>query len=239
MSLNFLIKDSYIYKNFQLHYLKRSFYSLVGIMKKIIRYLQTYKLIYSFLSVIVVAMLLFSCGKGDNGQNDSDYFSFDKSILGIEVVDQEFGLKFYPPVNWELQQTSISKKVEAHDSANPNDHFVYLPTYVFFDDSTGGLLSVGKVVTNDTTLAKSARLNFYKGLISSKHKNDKLISGNFVHSKIYFSQFKIEKYNLVSFKLFFLNINGDILEFDYTIPAGYLVSVQPSIKSSIGSIRLQ
>jgi hypothetical protein len=208
-------------------------------MKKILRYIRTYKLIYSSLTVIVTAMLLLSCGKGDSSQNDSDYFSFDKSMLGIEVVDQELGLKFYPPVNWELQQTSISKKIEARDSANPNDNFVYLPIYVFFDASTGGLLSVGKVVTTDTTLAKSARLNFYKGLISSKHENDKLTSANFIHSKIYFSQFKIEKYNLVSFKLFFLNKNGEILQCDYTIPAGYSESTQPSIKSSIGSIRLQ
>jgi hypothetical protein len=101
------------------------------------------------------------------------------------------------------------------------------------------LLSVGKVITNDTTLAKSARLNFYKGLISSKHKNDKLVSANFIHSKVYFSQFKIEKFNLVSFKLFFLNMKGEIIEFDYTIPAAYLESIHPSIKSSIGSIRLQ
>lgn len=208
-------------------------------MEKLFSYSQTYKVVYSFLALIVAAMLLLSCGKGNNSQDDADYFLSDKSLIGIEVVDQELGLKFYPPVNWQLQQTSISKKVESRDSSNPNDHFVYLPTYVFFDASSGGLLSVGKVATNDTTLAKSARLNFYKGLISSKHKNDKLISENFVHSKIYFSQFKIEKYNLVSFKLFFLNLNDDILEFDYTIPAGYLENIQPSIKSSIGSIRLQ
>ncbi|MBA4407282.1 hypothetical protein C0389_08415 [bacterium] len=198
-----------------------------------------YKLVHSTLALIISAMLFFSCKKGTDEQDYSDYFSFDKNLTGMEVVDQELGLKFYPPKNWELQQTSISKKIETRDSANPKDNFVYSPTYIFFEKSTGGLLSVGKVVTADTTLAKSARLNFYKGLISTKHKNDKLVSGDFVHSKIYFSQFKIEKYNLVSFKLFFLNLNSEIIEFDYTIPANYLEGIQPSIKSSIGSIRLQ
>lgn len=200
--------------------------------------LPKHKLVHSTLAVIISAMFFFSCKKGADEQDYSDYFSFDKNLNGMEVVDQELGLKFYPPKNWELQQTSISKKIEARDSANPNDNFVYSPTYVFFDDSTGGLLSVGKVVTADTTLAKSARLNFYKGLISTKHKNDNLVSGNFIHSKIYFSQFKIEKYNLVSFKLFFLNLDSEIIEFDYTIPAGYLESTKPSIKASIGSISL-
>lgn len=207
-------------------------------MKKKLIYLQTFKMIFLFLAAVVALNMLVSCGKGDSGQNDSDYFIFDKSMTGIEVVDQELGLKFHPPVNWQLQQTSISKKIEARDSANPNDHFIYLPTYVFFDASTGGFLSVGKVLTSDTSMAKSTQMNFFKGLISSKHKNDNLISENFVHSKIYFSQFKIEKYDLVSFKLIFLNLYGEILEFDYTIPAGYLETTKSSIKASIGSIKL-
>ncbi|MCX6167815.1 MAG: hypothetical protein NTX65_00625 [Ignavibacteriales bacterium] len=185
------------------------------------------------------SFIIISCGKGKNDQADSDYFSFDKSKLGMEVVDQDLGIKFYPPISWELRQTLISKKIEARDVANPGDHFIYEPTYVFFDNSSGGLLSVGKVVTNDTSLAKSSRLNYYKGLISTKHKNDKLSSSNFIHSKIYFSQFTIEKQNLFSYKLVFENNAGQIIQFDYTIPSGYLETAQPLIKSSIGSIRPQ
>ncbi|MHB8931820.1 MAG: hypothetical protein ACYC5R_14590 [Melioribacteraceae bacterium] len=205
-------------------------------MEKIIRYSSFMKLINLAIVVVISSFIVISCGKGKNDQNDSDFFSFDKSKLGIEVVDQELGIKFNPPINWELRQTSISKKVESRDAANPNDHFVYEPTYVFFDNSTGGLLSVGKVVTNDTTLAKSARLNYYKGVISTKNKNEKFTSGNFIHSKIYFSQFILEKQNLISYKLVFENTAGQIIQFDYTIPAGNLETAQPLIKSSIGSI---
>lgn len=208
-------------------------------MKKISRYCTTQKFIHPILAICLSTVLFFSCGKGDSLQDDSDYFTFDKSLHGIEVVDQELGIKYFPPKNWELQQSMISKKTESRDSSNPNDKFIYSPTYVFFDDSTGGFLSVGKVVTSDTMLAKGARLNFYKGLISSKYKNESLIIGNFIHSKIYFSQIKFEKYNLVSFKLLFLNANNEILEFDYTIPSKFFEGTEPSIKSSIGSIRLQ
>ena len=207
-------------------------------MKKKQRVYKTNKIIYAFIGALLIAFSLSSCGKGDNSQSDSDFFSFDKSLHGMEVVDQELGLKFFPPVNWELQQTLISKKIESRASANPTDHFVYKPTYVFFDDSSGALLSVGKVSTNDTTLAKSALLNYYKGMISDKLKNDKLISDTFIHSKIYFSQLRIEKYNLISYKVFFLNSKGEILEFDYTVPSSFLDKIHPSIKSSIGSITL-
>lgn len=196
------------------------------------------KILNSFIAVTLLVTLFISCRKGGEEENASDYFTSDKLNRGVEVVDQELGIKFYPPVGWDLQQTAISKKIESRNSANPNEHFVYQPTYIFFDDSTGGLLSVGKVITNDTALAKSARLNYYKGLINSKHKNDNLDTGNFIHTKIYFSQFKIEKHNLVSYKLIFENTNGEIIEFDYTIPAAHLEGIQPSIKSSIGSINL-
>lgn len=192
------------------------------------------------LILVVMISLLVSCGKGKDNQGDSDeYFSFDKSKLGIEIVDQELGIKFYPPIKWELRQTSISKKIESRGAAaKPGDNFVYKPTYVFFNDSTGGLLSVGKVVTNDTVLALSAQLNYYKGLIGTRHKNNNLSTENFVHSKIYFTQFKIEKQNLVSFKIVFENSRREIIQFDYTIPANNLEDTQSIIKSSLGSIRL-
>ena len=189
--------------------------------------------------LLAASVILISCSKSKNGEADaSDYFSFDTSKLGMEVVDQDMGIKFYPPMKWELRQTQISKKIESRGAAvKPEDNFVYKPTYVFFNDSTNGLLSVGKVETKDTTIAKSAQLNFYKGLMATKYKDNHLTSVTFVHSKIYFSQIKLEKENLTSFKILFENSKQEIIEFDYTVPTKYFESTYPSIKSSIGSIR--
>lgn len=194
-------------------------------------------LIISSITILTALSIFISCGKGSGIGDGSEYFSFDRSNLGIEIVDQEMGIKFYPPKEWELRQTSISRKIESRDSSNPADQFIYHPTYVFFNNSTGGLLSVGRVTADDTTLTGSARINFYKGLLNTKHKNDNLSTANFVHSKLYFSRFKIQKQNLVSYKLIFENKRGEIIEFDYTIPQDNLESADPSIKSSIGSIR--
>lgn len=189
--------------------------------------------------LLAASVILISCSKSKNGEADaSDYFSFDTSKLGMEVVDQDMGIKFYPPMKWELRQTQISKKIESRGAAvKPEDNFVYKPTYVFFNDSTNGLLSVGKVETKDTTIAKSAQLNFYKGLMATKYKDNHITSVTFVHSKIYFSQLKLEKENLTSFKILFENSKQEIIELDYTIPSKYFESSYPFIKSSIGSIR--
>jgi hypothetical protein len=182
-------------------------------------------------------MILSSCGKGKTNNGESEYFSFDKSSLGIEVVDVDLGIKFNPPVKWNLRQTMISRKIESRGNiSNPGDNFIYKPTYVFFNDSTGGLLSVGKVISNDSTLTGSAKLNYYKGLLSEKTPKDKLSAASFINSKIYFSQFKIQKENLISVKLVFENLKGDIIQFDYSIRSDYLEGMLHSIKSSIGSI---
>lgn len=186
-------------------------------------------------SLLTISFFLNSCSdKKDSADNDS-YFSFDKSKVGIEVADQELGIKFNPPAGWDLTPSSISKKIESCGAAN--DSFIYKPTYIFFNDTTGSLLSVGKVITNDSTLSQSSVLNYYKGLISSKHKNDKLAIGGFVHSKIAFTQFEIRKENLLSFKIIFENTSNEIIQFDYTIRQNSFDKSESAIKASIGSIR--
>jgi len=197
---------------------------------------------YYFLIVLLFVssfLFLISCGKGKNDGTDlSNFIAFDKSKLGIELVDQSMGIKFSPPNGWELKQSSISRKVESRGSTtNPNDNFFYQPIYVFFDNTTGGLLSVGKVETSDTTISKSARLNYYKSLLNKKYKINDLEVGNFVHSKIYFTQLKFRKENLISYKIIFENSSGDLIQFDYTIPKDFLENVNLSIKSSVGSIQ--
>jgi len=196
---------------------------------------------FFLLALISVSSLMFliSCGKGKNAETDlSDFIAFDKSKLGIEVTDQSLGIKFFPPNGWDLKQSSISRKVESRGSStNPNDNFFYQPVYVFFDKTTGGLLSVGKVETSDTTIIKSARLNYYKGLLNTKYRNNDLSVGNFVRSKIYFTQLKFRKENLISYKIIFENSSGDMIQFDYTIPKDFLENADLSIKSSVGSIQ--
>lgn len=191
--------------------------------------------------IIIVMFLLFilvSCGKNNGTNGENEYFLFDSSKLGIEVADHDLGIKFLPPKNWNLRPTSISKKVESRGaSENQSENFVYQPIYVFFSDSTSGLLSVGKVVTSDSTIAQSAKINYYKSLLSTKYKTDNLSSADFMHSKIYFHQIRFNKHNLVSTKVFFENTNHEIIQFDYTIPSSYLEGTEDFIKSSLGSIK--
>ena len=190
--------------------------------------------------LLSTSLILVYCREKNSGEADTvDYVSFDRSKLDIEITDLDLGISFSAPRSWSFKQTSISNKTESRGSAvNPSDNIIYKPTYVFFNDSTGSLLSVGKIITEDSSMAGPARINFYKSLLISKYKNDKIKVVNFINSRILLTQFKIERQNLVSFRIIFENARQEIIQFDYTVPLGRLESDYPSIKSSIGSLKL-
>jgi hypothetical protein len=191
-----------------------------------------------FIACLLICVVVFLVYKvwtnlrKDNSAED-EYFLIDSSKLGVEVTDQDLGIRFYPPKNWTLRPTSISRKIESRGVA---EKFIYQPIYVFFNDSVGALLSVGKVAASDSTLAKSARINYYKNLLNEKYKGDGFSSNEFVRSKIYFNQVKFVKHNLISLKIFFENSHQEIIQFDYTVPSNHYDGIEKFVKSSIGSI---
>ena len=196
-------------------------------------------LIHQIIFVSIIALSFYNCGGNKNEGDPADFISNDSTKLGIEIIDQDLGVKFYPPKDWILMQSSLSKKIENRKGvANPADNFVYQPVYVFFDNQTHGFLSIGTVSTGDSTLPKSAVLNYYKGMISSKYKNNDLSIGSFTNSGVTFTQFKFTKENLISLKLVFENSKNKIIQLDYTVPSEFQNSSDKAIRSSIGSIRL-
>ena len=186
--------------------------------------------IFLFLTILT----LYSCS-GKKVDDNSDFFIENKNEIGIELVDQDLGIKFNPPKGWELTPSSLSKKIE--NKLNPNDGYVYQPIYVFFNRASLGFLSAGKVILTDTTLASSAKLNYYKSFLTDKYKNVNCSLGNFSNNKIYFTQFRYEKANLISYKLFFQNSKNEIVQFEYSIRKEILEQSSIAIKSSIGTIR--
>lgn len=196
--------------------------------------------IYKVILFVFPILLLFKCS-GDNGGGDgSNFFTIDNSKLGIEIIDNDLGIKISPPKNWVLMPSSISKKVEVKSGiVNSQENFIYQPVYIFFDDQTSGICSIGKVMAGDSTLSQNSKMNYYKSMLAAKYKENELSLGNFKKSGIAFSQLKFKKEKLISVKLLFENKRGEIIQVDYTIPSNYYKSMEPYIKSSAGSIILE
>lgn len=185
-----------------------------------------------FLALLFVS-IWFGCSKDVNDEEIS--FIVDQSKLGIEMSDYDLGVKFHPPKNWELQPASLSKKIE---SRNSTESFIYEPIYLFFNDSSKAVLSVGKVMSLDSSVSKSAQINFYKSLLLSKYKENNVRFSSFTHNKINFTQLIFEKGNLISYKIIFLNGDNDIIQFDFSFRSEFKKNILINIKASIGSIKL-
>ncbi|MCX7875415.1 MAG: hypothetical protein N2321_04505 [Melioribacteraceae bacterium] len=189
-----------------------------------------YKGIKYLVISLTTLLIIFSCSKDE--LRDEINFVNDSTKIGIETSDYDLGIKFNAPKNWDLQPASLSRKVES----NSNDSFIYQPIYLFFDTSTKSILSVGKVVSLDTSMSKNSRINFYKSLLTRKNKNNKLAFSSFTNNKIHFNKISYEKENLISYKIIFNNDNFDIIQFDYSFSKENLKSEIEFIKASIGTI---
>ncbi len=194
--------------------------------------IKRFKIVSKFLLLL---LSINACSNKEEADKVEKFFVFDTKNIGIDVTDSELGIVFHPPLNWELTPSSLSKKLETNNGRD--EGFTYTPTYLFFDKSNGSILSVGKVIPNDSTQNKAASINYYKSVLLQKYKSLQTGYSSFVHSKIQFNLFRLQKENLLSYKLFFLNSKLDLIQFDYTIPKALSDSTNYSIKASVGSIR--
>lgn len=188
--------------------------------------------------LFILTLYLISC---DRSRDEDDYYEFystDKSKLAAEIIDQKLGVKFNPPLNWSLRPAELSIKTESKNKiVNPEaKYFAYQPKYLFFNDSTGSLLSVGLVDYPDTALTPNMKYNLYKNLLSNKYKKDNLSIADFSRANVDYTLFKSEKGNFVNFKIIFENKTKGIIQFDCTITKNHLEKEQEFLKSCIGSI---
>lgn len=193
------------------------------------------------LLVIFFTIYIIGCKSDeDAGWFNADFYNNDSDKIAPEIVDESLGCKFNPPVNWLFQSAELSKKIESKNNLQDNalKSFTYSPFYLFFNDSTGSLLSIGMVEYSDSVSTLESLVNSYKNLLSNKLKNEKLSIGSFNKSGIKFAQFKSEKGNFVNYKIFFPNESGKLIQLDCTIRKENLETELNYLKASVGSIEL-
>lgn len=191
--------------------------------------------------LITALVLLFSCKSGDESDWFSgDFYSNDKSKLSSEIVDEILSCKFNPPINWSFQSAELSRKIESKNRFQDSGQkiFTYSPLYLFFNDSTGSLLSVGLVETTDSSATVDTKMNNYRNLLSNKYRNDKLSMGSFTKSGIKFTQLRSEKETFVNYKILFANSENKLIQIDCTIRKEDLKTELDFLKATVGSIQL-
>ncbi|MBM4172444.1 MAG: hypothetical protein FJ214_11290 [Ignavibacteria bacterium] len=187
---------------------------------------------------IIPILILVSCSKSVDSNDNYEFYIDDNSKIAAEIIDQQLSIKFNPPKGWNFQSAELSKKIESRTKGiDPTQkNFSYKPVYLFFNDSTGSLMSIGLIDYPDSSMSLLNKLNQYKNLISNKYIKDQLVIGNFIKSKINFTQFKTEKENLVNYKIVFHNdVNGIVL-FDCTMQKKNIASEHNYFKATVNTI---
>ena len=189
------------------------------------------------IALLLVLMMFNYCGgKKDKVEEQFDFAISDESQLGLETFDKDLGVKFNSPKKWKFQSASLSRKIEeTKNSTNINESFSYQPVYLFFDDSTGSVLSVGFVDNGDTTVSYDFKRNQYKNILHDKYSKDSATVNEFSYLKINYTLLKFERNSLISYKILFTSNKGLIM-FDFTIRNEYHDSELRKVKACIGSI---
>jgi predicted small secreted protein len=103
--------------------------------------------------------------------------------------------------------------------------------------TNNSLLAVGKVIAGfPQLLSNQISLNEYLKVVSENFKESINKKGNFLKMELNFTQYLIQKQNLISFKLIF-ELNDTIYQFDYTTQKETYQHELKSIESSMGTIK--
>lgn len=171
---------------------------------------------------------------------EKKFYSTKTTDLAQKTTDFDLGIIFNSPKNWDLRSTEISRRIEnKRGYKGIKGEFIYEPSYVFFDDSTTSVLSLGRVEPPDSLKGRSGLLNFYSQILVSKEigENDNEVD-QFVKDEIKFTQFTLDRGSIISKRLVLQNKFDDLIQFEYTSRKNFFDSEYQKILQSIGSIIL-
>lgn len=193
-----------------------------------------------FISILII-ILTISCGKEEIAEKpESNLLKVDSSKIGIQIVNNNFGISYSPPLGWELMPSELSERYVARLNKEKfsKDHFVYKPLNIYFNKINSGLLSVGIVELSSDKWQDSVDVNYYSAQLEKNYPNNMIEKMILNTDQLKIIQLKLEKANLITLKNLFQNESGQIFQFDYSIQKKLLEKENGAIQSSIASIKL-
>ena len=191
------------------------------------------------LVLFIAVFALNSCKKGDENGFEEITINVDQNRIGNEFVEMNLKFKFNPPKGWMLKPSELTEKIVSRQNADKlaGDSFIYKPLYVFFSDSTKGILTFGTIEKNDS-LKTPVQIQRYLDELIARFGKENIKTKNFIKDKIMFSQLTIIKQSIITRKLIFKNIDGNYLQFDYTLQKDIFELEDKAIESSLGTLKL-
>lgn len=196
---------------------------------------------YSAIILLVLSVIVFSCGgEKTTEENNQQKPVLEEKILSDIVIDEDLGISYQVPLQWELMSAELSERYVARMNSEKFDgnFIVYQPKAFYFNSSISGLLRVGSVIKNEESSELELTIDHYITLFqkfnSIKNFERKKIQTN----NLVITQLIIEKSNLISFKNIFMNRQNKIIQFDFSLQKKDFEKEKDKISSSLASIKL-
>lgn len=186
------------------------------------------------LLILFFASLLFisSCAEEDKTEQIPElYFNIDTTLVSEYNYLDSLRLALRIPEDWnETEDIILDTVLTALENTDKTSlSFDYNPELILKDDSTQSILTIG-------TVKNSLGKEEYIESIESTFDKWKVKKGNFTNNNIEFTQFLIQKDNLVLFKLIFKHFDK-IIQIDYALSKRHYAGEIRKVESSIGSIK--
>ncbi len=195
------------------------------------------KNISQYISLLLIAILFISCD--EKREIKTEILEIDSSLNDKVVIDESLNIAYQIPLNWNEMPASLSEKFVARMGKNEkNSLIIYSPKSFFYDKKTSSLLRVGRIRLKDKSSFELLTLEKYIELFR-KYNSKLTIKSNEINlNQFRIIELKIEKGNLISFKIIFRNRAKEIMQFDFSMTKENVAKLKPSIDASIKSIKL-
>lgn len=184
--------------------------------------------------------LLQYCVEDKTIEKKSENVVPKEEILSDIVIDEELGISYRTPLQWDLMSSELSERYVARlDSEQFDGNFiVYQPKAFYFNSNISGLLRIGSINKNNTSeeteLSIDSYISRFRKFNPIKDFERKTIQTN----NLVITQLIIKKSSLLSFKNIFMNNQNRIIQFDFSIQEKDYEVEKEKINSSLAAIEL-
>lgn len=186
----------------------------------------------------IVILFLAGCHSDNREAMEKSEVKFDvnPALLGNEIKDRELGIKFSPPVGWEMLDSAMFAVIsEKLSKEYQQETIIVVPKHIFSYEGGKALLAVSSFTASEED--SSSVFKNYSNLLLKKFDSLQLKYAEFTKDGINLRQHLIQTDTHVNFKLLFATGNGKYCQFDYILlRAVYDESKAKAVESSIGSI---
>ena len=189
--------------------------------------------------LIITSLLLQFCGEDKSIDKNLEKVVPKEESLSDVIIDEELGISYRIPLQWNLMSSELSERYVARlDSEQFDGNFiVYQPKAFYFNSDISGLLRIGSITKNLTSVETELSVDNYISRFRKFNPIKDFERKTIQTDNLVITQLVIKKSNLISFKNIFMNNQNRIIQFDYSIQEKDYENQKEKIHSSLASIQ--